>query len=45
MQIIGCNIIILPMEYELVMGEMAMKTIESIHTAIHEILKASGEEV
>ena len=45
MQITGCNLIILPMEYELVRGKIALNTLESMHTAIHEILKASGEEV
>ena len=36
-QVTHCNIIILPMEYELLMGEMAAKEIQSIHQAIHAI--------
>jgi|TARA_Y100000310_G_C20696669_1_gene826188 galactose-1-phosphate uridylyltransferase len=39
-KITGCHVIVLPHTHELMMGEMAKKEIDSIHTAIHAIEEA-----
>ena len=39
-----CNLIILPMEYELLLGEIAGKELEAIHRAIHSIIEFEKEK-
>ena len=36
----NCAVIVLPMDSELMMGELARKELDSIHTAIHLILES-----
>jgi len=39
-----CSVIILPMDSELMMGELAKKEIESMHKGIHAILQIPEEK-
>ena len=38
-----CDLILLPMECELMMGELARKEVEAIHAAIHALLGKEAE--
>jgi hypothetical protein len=43
-QVTHANVIVLPMEYELMMGRLAVEEIQAVHNAIHMILAGGPED-
>jgi len=44
-EVTGCNVIVLPMEYEIMMGKIAVEALISIHEAIHQIVENDPGEL
>jgi hypothetical protein len=42
--VMKCSVIAIPMEYEIMSGQIAVEELAAIHNMIHAIIKAAGQE-